>query len=84
MNRAERRRSRTLILQNREVFSAFVSHLGRTLRLGLLGAVSSQYQWSAVLLWFSGDPQGSAAGERSAELGNLSRVGPDPPFEDRE
>ncbi len=61
-----------------------MAQLGRNLRFGLIGAVSSQYPGSVVLRRFSGDPQGSAAGERSAELGNLSRVGLDPPFEDRE
>ncbi len=59
--------------------------------LGLMGTVSGQrsaiggqYPGSVALLWFSGDPQGSASSVRSAELGNLSRVGLDQPLEDRE
>ena len=69
MNRAERWRSRTLILQNCEIFSEFVSQLGRNLRFGLIGAVSSQYAVSVVLLWFSGDPQGSASRLRISDCG---------------
>ena len=70
MNRAERWRSRTLILQNCEIFSEFVSQLGRNLRFGLIGAVSSQYAVSVVLLWFSGDPQGSASRLRISDCGS--------------
>ena len=70
MNRAERWRSRTLILQDCEIFSEFVSQLGRNLRFGLIGAVSSQYAVSVVLLWFSGDPQGSASRLRISDCGS--------------